>query len=38
MQEDAAPLATLLITSLVLISVSEQNQFNGGVIVILVFI
>ena len=33
-----SPLFTLLITSLVLILVSEQNQFNGGVINILVFV
>ena len=29
------PMATLLITSLVVISVSEQNLFNDGVIIIL---
>ena len=29
-----APLATLLITGLVLISVSQQNLFNGGVILL----
>ena len=38
MQVDTVPLATLLIARLVLISVSWQNLFNGGEIIILVFI
>ena len=38
MQGCTALLATLLITSLVLISDSEKNSFNGVVIIILVFI
>ena len=38
MQLGTVSLATLLIASLVLISVSGQNSFNGGVIIILMFI
>ena len=38
MQADTVPLAMLLIAIWVLISVSGQNQFNGGVIIVLVFI
>ena len=38
MQVGTVLLATLLVASVVLISVSWQNQFNGGVIITLVFI
>ena len=38
MQVGVVLLATLLVASLVLISVSGQNLFNGGVIISLVFI
>ena len=38
MQVGVVLLATLVIASLVLISISGQNLFNGGVIITLVFI